>query len=368
MESDHNASEMTVPGNWLDKLVGTRLGVPYRARETTYLTHSLSQPTTICKPKKHQQLSTPRDSRGSQPSPGIPPSNSNSSTAEDDRTCQRQIHLVSLPLRTREDQARKELISEKILTVRSLVNTGSPSDKIPGIIEFASHKVIRNDQEVVKSGPAILAQEGRALQFASSLHLPVPALREVHALDRGTMIKMDFVDGECLEEAWRSLDGEQKQGIAEQLRDILTTMRQATPTQNTIGAFGGPAHEVRLYSSYDGGPFNTEAEFNDFILDLVPGTPSMVRDAFVPLLGVNSKIVFTHASLSPQNIIVKEGRIQALLGWSCAGWYPEYWEYVKFVDRPTSCEDWKEYAATIFETQYPQKLVTFQALKQWQFP
>lgn len=182
------------------------------------------------------------------------------------------------------------------------------------------------------------------------------------------MIEMDFVDGECLEDVWPSLDGKQKQSIAEQLRDIVTTMRQRRHCLDTIGSLGGPARDVRRFSVHDGGVIYNEAEFNDFVLDFVPNTPSIVRDALTPLMGVNSQILFTHGDLSPRNIIVKGDRIQALLDWACAGWYPEYWEYVKFVDRPTACDDWKEYASTIFEEKYPKELVTFQALKQWQFP
>lgn len=214
----------------------------------------------------------------------------------------------------------------------------------------------------------MLAEEGRALQFANSLNLPVPALREVRALDQGTLLRMDFVDGECLEEAWRSLDEKQKQSIAEQLRDILTTMRQATPTQSTIGGFGGPARDPRLISDYPGGPFNTEAEFNNFVLDLLEGTPSKIRSALAGGLDVNSRIVFTHADLSPRNIIVKGDRVQALLDWEYSGWYPEYWEYVKFFARPTQWDDWVEYAETIFDTEYPKQLCTYQAIARWQQP
>jgi len=39
-------------------------------------------------------------------------------------------------------------------------------------------------------------------------------------------------------------------------------------------------------------------------------------------------IVFTQGDLAARNILVREGRIIALLDWEYAGWYPVYWEYV----------------------------------------
>lgn len=49
-------------------------------------------------------------------------------------------------------------------------------------------------------------------------------MHNVRASSLGTEIVMDFVDGECLEEAWLFMDSEQKTSIASQLRDILTLM------------------------------------------------------------------------------------------------------------------------------------------------
>lgn len=242
----------------------------------------------------------------------------------------------------------------------------APGILVPG--QNSECQIARVERGVYKSGSRVRIEESKALQFAQSLQLPVPAVHEVNASDRETGILMDFVDGECLEEAWLSMDVEQKQSVAEQIGRIVATMRQAAPDQRSIGAFGGPARDCRQISDYSGGPFADEAEFNLFVLDLLRGTPSLIRSTLVEALNVDSQIVFTHGDLTPRNIIVKGDRVQALLDWEYAGWYPEYWEYVKFFDRPTGCKDWKEYAETIFGTQYPKQLLTFQALARWQKP
>jgi len=180
---------------------------------------------------------------------------------------------------------------------------------------------------------------------------------------------MEFVDGECLEESWPSMNSEQKTCIASQLRDILTVMRSAPLDQCKIGGFDGPVRDCRVFSDYVGGPFGSKAEFNGFVLDFLRGTPVPIRKTLTGALGSSDhRVVFTHGDLAPRNIVVKDGCVQALLDWEYAGWYPEYWEYVKFFDRPTGCKDWKHYAEVMFDTPYPAESLTFQALVRWQRP
>ncbi|KXT00473.1 hypothetical protein AC578_1914 [Pseudocercospora eumusae] len=231
-------------------------------------------------------------------------------------------------------------------------------------------RITRDERGVRKCGSRVRIEESLALEFASSLQLPVPAVHSVHSCSQRTEILMEFVDGECLEEAWMAMNAEQKKDVARQLRHIVADMRRAQARDRPrIGAFSGPVRDCRQFSDYVGGPFDCEAEFNTaFVLDFLAGTPSLIRSAVADALSTDSRIVFTHGDLTPRNIIVKEGRVQALLDWEYAGWYPEYWEYVKFFERPTDCKDWKEYAEVIFETKYPKDLLTFQALARWQKP
>ncbi|POR32750.1 Putative phosphotransferase enzyme family protein [Tolypocladium paradoxum] len=57
-------------------------------------------------------------------------------------------------------------------------------------------------------------------------------------------------------------------------------------------------------------------------------------------LGTEYPIVFTHGDIAARNIMVRDGRIVALLDWEFAGWYPEYWEYV-FALRGMDNIDWE---------------------------
>ena len=249
----------------------------------------------------------------------------------------------------------------------------SSNDSFTGILTLGKPsecQIVRNEQIVRKGGSRVRVEESQALRFAHSLQLPAPTDHRVTTSDAETEIVMDFIEGECLEEAWPPMNPEQKQSVAEQLRDIVTVMRSAPLDQRRFGVFDGPTRDCRQFSDYFGGQFESEVEFNAFVLDLLRGTPLAIRRALGDALSACSdhRIVFTHGDLTSRDIIVKEGRIQALLDWEYAGWYPEFWEFVKFFDRPTDCKDWRDYAEVIFEVVFPRALLTFQALARWQKP
>ena len=83
-------------------------------------------------------------------------------------------------------------------------------------------------------------------------------------------------------------------------------------------------------------------------------------------MSTNHRVRFTHGDLTPRNIIIKDGKIQAIVDWEFAGWYPEHFEYVKFFECKTDCKDWKNFAPHVFEVAYGEELVVQQAILRWQ--
>lgn len=57
-------------------------------------------------------------------------------------------------------------------------------------------------------------------------------------------------------------------------------------------------------------------------------------------LSVDCPIVFTYGDLAARNILVRDGRIVAIVDWEYAGWYPEYWGYM-FALRGMDNIDWE---------------------------
>lgn len=79
------------------------------------------------------------------------------------------------------------------------------------------------------------------------------------------------------------------------------------------------------------------------------------------MLRDDHSIVFTHGDLNMLNILVRDGRIVALLDWESAGFYPEYWEYAcarTAVDWETSTlQDWCTFLDTCLKPYYVQAVV-----------
>ncbi|KAF2136064.1 uncharacterized protein K452DRAFT_238185, partial [Aplosporella prunicola CBS 121167] len=229
----------------------------------------------------------------------------------------------------------------------------------------------RQNGVVVKFGRRVTVAERDALEYARTLQIPVPHLQDQQIQsaqhDQTESIWMDYIDGDNLEDVWPTMSPAQKKDIANQLGQILSSMRCRQSETGMIGSCnGGVVRDCRQLDVYTGGPFPDETSFNKFILDLFNATPTDIRNALAHHLRSDHRIVFTHGDLTQHNIIVKDNQIRALLDWEFAGWYPEYWEYVKFLDRHAKHRDWKDYAQYIFPEQYHEELIVYQALRRWQ--
>ncbi|KAL2830376.1 hypothetical protein BJY01DRAFT_260912 [Aspergillus pseudoustus] len=143
-----------------------------------------------------------------------------------------------------------------------------------------ARKVIRLGDKVVKSGPNLQAHEADNLHFiAANTTIPVPRIYDLRGL------KGDYIWG----------------------------ANRGKPIIRRLDALGG-------------GPFDSEQEFNDFILaDHVQTIPGLLKLYAKHALVDTHEIVFTHIDLVPRNILVDyNARITAVMDWEYSGWYPEY--------------------------------------------
>jgi hypothetical protein len=205
-----------------------------------------------------------------------------------------------------------------------------------------------------------------ALKHAQSLGLPVPTVHEFSP--ESQTISMDFIEGDTLEFVWPTVSESDKDSIARQLGQFISSMRSSCQDAYYIGAINDPARDCRRFSDYTGGPFTDEAEFNAFVCNLYKQCPKPICDAIMAGMRTDHAVRFTHGDLSPRNVIVKDGELQAVVDWEFAGWYPEHFEYVKFFECCTDNKDWKNFAPLIFEVAYGEELVVHQAILRWQRP
>lgn len=219
--------------------------------------------------------------------------------------------------------------------------------------ESPTRKIFRFHDIVIKFGSGVDAREAETLQFIkNATQIPVPAATN----DGPNVVVMEYVEGMNLEKCWPQVSSEEKQRIAEQMHNIIQQLRGLKG--DYIGAVNrGPVVDMRRSISR-GGPFNSEAAFNNFLVGkMISTSPLLHRQALQQTMRIDHSIVFSHGDLNLHNIIVKDGNIVGLLDWECAGWYPEYWEYIKFCHASLYDPTWHKCGLTIFPKTYPDELI-----------
>ncbi|KAH0593877.1 hypothetical protein MHUMG1_08199 [Metarhizium humberi] len=233
---------------------------------------------------------------------------------------------------------------------------------------FHRKVVHRSDGVVVKSGKRLAVGEAEAMRVARKAGLPVPHVHQAKTFPDGkSEIHMDYVQGESLDKLWPTMSVEEKKDVCRQLREILEQMRSIAPPCELIGACDGTEiRDTRVLNTYHHPPCRDEEMFNGFLLSsLFKITPEAVREALSLHLRTDHRIVLSHCDLAPRNILVQDGKITGLVDWEDGGWYHEYWDYVKFFQRPATT-DWKQYAKDIFPKLYHDELVAYTAISRWQ--
>jgi aminoglycoside phosphotransferase (APT) family kinase protein len=210
---------------------------------------------------------------------------------------------------------------------------------------------------VVKSGN-IRSHEAETLRFiATNTTIPVPKVHDIHWEDgKVVAIVMDYMPGKRLDEAWDTLDLDQKLSIASELHSYINQLRDLKGSY--IGAIDRGKAVIGQIASIEGGPFDSEQQFNEFILgDIVKSAPDILRHYAKFALMDDHEIVFTHADFSPRNILVEGGRVTAILDWEYAGWYPEHWEYIQALRQLKPMPDWPEYLSRILPPQFEREYI-----------
>lgn len=233
---------------------------------------------------------------------------------------------------------------------------------------------------VVKYGREITIAEALCLWAIRRLlpdQVPVP---EVYGWceDGGEFfIYMELIQGETLENKWKSLSKPERIDVCSQLRVMLSELRslKQDPENQFLGHVNRqPLLDIMFTDETKplAGPFSSVKEFHDWLsfltkrgLEMHWPDPSLIPDPFRDSLPDNSPITFTHADLHPSNILVTSDapyRVVAIIDWHQSGWYPDYWEYCKatytaeyngewntqyiprFVDIPECYDAWSFYA------------------------
>ncbi|GJN71062.1 phosphotransferase family protein [Purpureocillium lilacinum] len=203
---------------------------------------------------------------------------------------------------------------------------------------------------LVKYGwpPKVTVAEGQCLWALrrNVPRVPVPEIYGWVEQEGRVFLFMELVNGVMLEERLSSLTQEERSGICESLRSMLTELHRLRqePGNAFVGDISrGPLGDIVFTNGSlpRGGPFTSVKEFHDWLSAMIkwgkeqhwPGVdPADIPDPYRQRLPDESSIVFTHAHLHPTNIMISREspcQIVAIVDWQQSGWYPDYWEFCK---------------------------------------
>lgn len=216
---------------------------------------------------------------------------------------------------------------------------------------------------VVKYGWRINKTEADSLAFvAANTTLPVPKLFGTYIHDGNTYIVMSRLPGKPPMKLLAGMSLAEINVITSDLKPMMDQLRALRVTEfskeSYIGSLGfQPCRDLMFRSGSESkGPFRTEEEMYENIVQ------RWTNSLFEPMLensieytrrlyreNSGNEILFTHGDLDPRNILVENGHVSGIIDWEQAGWYPEYWEYVKTM--------WG--AVSTWESPWPLEVVKF---------
>ncbi|KAJ8111343.1 hypothetical protein OPT61_g6038 [Boeremia exigua] len=250
------------------------------------------------------------------------------------------------------------------------------------VLYLAPGQEIISPEQLEASNPEMLATRGGSqlakmspsmlVKYAERTSILIPKLFAAYAygpLDRDigdfgsvydTYIFMELIEGEDLGRSWGNCTSTEKEMISADLKKHITELR-ALPMPGYIGSVDeGPVTDIILeWSTPSKGPFKSVKEFNTTIADtFVAKSKSQVGPYIRGMLDAHKhKIVFTHGDLRPRNIVVRNGRVTAIIDWEMAGWYPEYWEFAKAFYLEAFAEDWASHLLDVLTPYYCEQLM-----------
>ena len=190
--------------------------------------------------------------------------------------------------------------------------------------------------------------------------IPVPRVHAARWSDNKKKFSefvIDYIPGESLDKAWEKLTHDQRVATCHQLRGYLSQLRELKGKR--IEAPNGARVTIGLRFPCQCGPFDTEKEFHDFLVEkdtekLPPYFKRYTREA----LRDDHDLHFAHGDFSPRNIMVDEtGHVVSVLDWDRAGWYPEYWDHNRIFSENPGIRDYFPYIHYILPFNYREEVL-----------
>ncbi|KAF7557138.1 hypothetical protein G7Z17_g958 [Cylindrodendrum hubeiense] len=303
-------------------------------------------------------------------------------------------------------------LDSEVLALASKEHVDHTSDVLPGQLpkEFliglngnldaaeTLHEL--NTTSVLGLGPSIVLKVGlfldtdqiSNLEYVQSRCPDVPTPRCLGAFQyvNKTYFFMSRAPAMTLEGVWPTLSQSHKVSIRDQLSQIFVKLRSQAPGispetsgQLKLGSFAtGKCKDTRRQQRVSDKTISTEAQFNDFLFQAPNRAMSQLIKALRSSMRDDHRMVMTHGDLHPRNIMVSweqsqggdekgpeaELKVTSILDWELAGWYPEYWEYLKALNTVTPrgpLRDWPNFIPTKTIGCYPVEYAMDCVIDRW---
>ncbi|KAE8153229.1 kinase-like domain-containing protein [Aspergillus avenaceus] len=171
--------------------------------------------------------------------------------------------------------------------------------------------------------------------LAANTKIPIPkVIRDwVDRNDRYFLLE-ERIDGQTLGAAWPSLSDEQKVSIAEEVADVHKYLLQRMTSTSMQTVDQGPCRlEMLFFDQEPREPFHSDLELWDAISRTLHSPPEKVfpqraLDNLKKRFPKCEPYVLSHCDLDLENIMVKDGKLVAILDWEYSAYLPVWYEYI----------------------------------------
>lgn len=242
--------------------------------------------------------------------------------------------------------------AEELFAAKSL----RPNRLGSGIIQISPSTVVKFGRHVSMSEAETMDLLARKVP-----HVPIPKLKNAYAIAGVGYIVMEYSRGNLLGDCWSSMRPVQRQVVATQLQQYVSSWRRIRgPYFGTVN--GGPCKERLFNHSYENadksyGPYTTRKDYNRGLVRAlqcsrpphVPIAPSLESQI---MESSGKDMVLTHGDLHMDNIVIGyNGEIAAILDWGESCYSTQEMEYC-CARWGTQNNEWQSYIPC-FVPQFP---------------
>ena len=212
-----------------------------------------------------------------------------------------------------------------------------------------------NDELILKVGGRVRPSEEVAMKLVKEdTDIPVPEVYLATYTPSEGRLAMSVISGTLLKDVWDNLDDKTKKHVCSETWAMIAKLQRIQKPPELQHLFlcladGSPCVNDPLVAgncciSSPGTLLNDDAVRARIYECYYEENGRKYENELPDMLPRSNASVFAHADIAPYNIMVDEKslKINGIIDWETAGWYPDYWEYSNIM-KPTIYEDWQKW-------------------------